>query len=73
MNIEQLVDDAVNQAQRNAAPFVPSRAEIEAQLQPVIADLRSLPREQQLTLFRSCKRIAGTWVVHVLNACKEAA
>ena len=50
---------AYDNAWRDAEPFVPSRSQIEAALQPVIDRLKAMPREDAVEFIRATYALRG--------------
>ena len=69
--LQQLVDQAIEQATQDAAPFVPSHAQVAERLQPVVNQLLAMPRAEAWEMFKGLR--PGTWgLTHVLAEFKSA-
>ncbi len=69
-NLQERVIAALNAAQKKAAPFIPSHAEVAAELAPVVNEILAMPRQEAIEAFRGLR--PGTWDVHVLAEVKSA-
>ena len=70
LTLQQLVDQAIEQANQDAAPFAPSHAQVAERLQPVVNQVLALPRSEGRAMFNGIR--VGSWDMHVLAEFKSA-
>lgn len=71
-NFTQMVDSAYESAIAAAHPFTPSRAQLEAAMQPVIQKLLAMPRNEAMACISANFRGAGSYDAFALMLYKHA-
>lgn len=59
MNFAKRIEAAVQAAHQQTAPYMPSRAEVCDAIQPIIAELQAMPREEAAAYIRETYSHSG--------------